>query len=155
MLNACELCTKISVEKVIREETERVEKMRVAKIFAEEIIAPILEELTDIPDHYFIGYRLPEYYVGLYRKMSDWEERYTLRGNPKKERTLADKIEGSIDFSKLDYEVLNQYLSEFGFQISYELSKWVMTDRYSTSTTDRGLHLDCLYLSMTCPIGEF
>ena len=152
MITACELCTKITVENVMREEAERVAKMKVAKTFAEEIISPILENLTEIPDHLCIGYRYHgSSAIALFTKISDWQKSMTNRGNPKWDRNLSGMIRGSIDFSLLDYEVLNQYLAEFGFQISYE-TEWMKMTRYSTSTADTSLKVDTLYLSMTCPI---
>lgn len=152
MITACELCAKITVENVMREEAERVAKMKVAKTFAEEIISPILENLTAIPDHLCIGYRYHgSNSTALYTKISDWQRSMTNRGNPKWDRNLSGMIRGSIDFSLLDYEVLNQYLAEFGFQISYE-TEWMKMTRYSTSTADTSLKVDTLYLSMTCPV---
>ena len=152
MITACELCAKITIENVMREEAERIAKMKVAKTFAEEIISPILENLTTIPDHLRIGYRYHgSNAIALFTEISDWQKSMTNRGNPKWDRNLSGMIRGSIDFSLLDYEVLNQYLAEFGFQMSYE-TEWMKMTRYSTSTADTGLKVDTLYLSMTCPI---
>jgi hypothetical protein len=50
MITACQLCAKITVENALREEAERIAKMQVAKAFAEEIISPILENLTEVPN---------------------------------------------------------------------------------------------------------
>ena len=155
MITACELCAKIAVENVLREEAERVAKMQVAKAFAEEIISPILETLTEVPNRTVLGYRLPGgSRVGLYLDITDWKKSLTHHGNPKWERDLVKPVLGTTDYTLLDYEVLNQYLAEFGFQIAWE-SQWMTTVRYSTSTTDRGFHVDTLYLTMTCPMEEF
>lgn len=155
MITACELCAKIAVENVLHEEAERAIKMQTAKIFAEEILSPIIVALTEIPNHLLIGYRYSKpNHVALYRNISDWTYGVTARGNPRKDRYLTDKVECNKDFSMLDYEVLNQYLAEFGFQISYT-SKFVTMTEYSSSTRDTGHDVDFLYLSMTCPAEDF
>ena len=69
-------------------------------------------------------------------------------------RNFIEEIRGESDYTMLDYEILNQYLAEFGFQISTEL-KWITTVEYSTSTKNRGDYVDYLYLSMTCPMEDF
>lgn len=154
MINACELCAKITLETALRDEAMRVAKMQTAKTFAEEIIAPILESLTEIPDHKLIGYRIHESTGGFfYRGLSEWEEGLTTRGNPMKHRSLIDDVHCDINGELLDYEVLNQYLADFGFQLSWS-KKWVCTTEYSTSTRDSGYDLDFLYISMTCPLEE-
>lgn len=156
MITACELCAKITVENALREEATRIAKMRTAKAFAEEVISPILEKLTEVPNHLCIGYRYSNATppnVGLYQRISNWEQSLTARGNPKKERWLSGEVRGEYNFSLLDYEVLNQYLAEFGFQISCEKA-WVKMTEYSTSTRDSGLYVDTLYLSMTCPLED-
>jgi hypothetical protein len=155
MITACELCAKITVEKVLREEANRTIKMQTAKIFAEKILSPIIATLTEIPDHLLIGYRYSEPNgIALYRNISDWTKGVTTRGNPRRDRRLTDKVECNEDFSMLDYEVLNQYLAEFGFQISCA-SKFVTMTEYSTSTRDTGHDVDFLYLSMICPAEDF
>ena len=148
MINACELCARVAV----KEEAKYLLKVQIAKAFAEEVISPILEELSEIPDHLFIGYRA-DYAreVALYRKISDWRKGTTTRGNPMKDRYLTDGVKGSVDFSLLDYEILNQYLAEFGFQISYT-TKRVCFAEYSTSTPNHEKAVDFLYISMTCPL---
>ena len=153
MINSCELCAKIAVETALRDEATRVAKMQTAKAFAEEVISPILEELTEIPDHMLIGYRIHDSDCAtLYRGISSWEDGITTRGNPMKSRNLINPIRCyNIDGNLLDYEILNQYLAEFGFQLSW-MAKWVCTVEYSTSTRDAGYDLDHLYISMTCPI---
>lgn len=155
MITACELCAKIAIENALREEADRAIKMQTAKIFAEEILSPIIANLTEIPDHLLIGYRCSESNdVALYRNISDWNETTTLSGNLRKDRHLTNKVDCDRDFSTLDYEILNQYLAEFGFQISYP-SKFTIFTEYSSSTRDRGLNIDFLYLSMTCPAEDF
>lgn len=152
MINACELCAKIAIETALRDEATRVVKMQTAKTFAEEIISPILEELTEVPDHLLIGYRIHESTSNaLYRGIGDWKKGTTTRGNPMKSRDLISPVRCNIKGEFLDYEVLNQYLAEFGFQLSWT-KKWVCTTEYSTSTRDSGYDLDFLYISMTCPL---
>lgn len=154
MITACELCAKITVENALREEAARVAKMRAAKAFAEEVISPIVNRLTEVPNHLFIGYRYSNYpSTGLYQRISNWTQSLTTRGNPKKDRHLTDEVKGTSDYSMLDYAVLNQYLAEFGFQVSYD-THWMKMTEYSTSTTDTGCDVDTLYLSMTCPLEE-
>ena len=155
MITACELCAKITVENALREEAERIAKMRLAKAFAEEIISPILDGLKEIPNHLLIGYRYNGgQRTGLYRNISKWQKSMTHCGNPKRDRDLIDEVRGESDYTMLDYEMLNQYLSEFGFQISTQM-KWFTSTEYSTSTKDRGNYVDELYLSMTCPMEDF
>lgn len=155
MMNSCELCAKITVETALREEATRIAKMKTAQAFAEEVISPILEQLKEIPDHLEIGFRYhdPSIY-GLFQGISKWEVGTTTRGNPMQFRNFTGELRGKSDYTMLDYEVLNQYLAEFGFQISTDL-KWIVTTEYSTSTQDRGNYVDFLYLSMTCPIEDF
>jgi hypothetical protein len=155
MITACELCAKITVEKVLREEAERAIKMQTAKAFAEEILSPIIVNLTEIPDHLLIGYRYSgPNRIALYRNLSGWTKGVTTRGNPCRDRNLTDEVKCDKDFSMLDYEVLNQYLAEFGFQISCT-SKFITMTEYSTSTPDAGRDVDFLYLSMICPAENF
>jgi hypothetical protein len=155
MITACQLCAKITVENALREEAERIAKMQVAKAFAEEIISPILENLTEVPNRMLLGYRLSGgSRVGLYRTLTEWKRSLTNHGNPKWERDLTNAILGTTDYDLLDYEVVNQYLAEFGFQISCETS-WITMTKYSTSTADRGFKVDTLYITMTCPLEEF
>lgn len=154
MITACELCAKITVENALREEAERIAKMRLAKAFAEEIISPILDGLKEIPNRLLIGYRYNGgQRTGLYRNISKWQKGTTTRGNPKQDRHLINSIDGTMDYTLLDYEVVNQYLAEFGFQISC-VTKWITLTEYSTSTRDTGLDIDFIYLSMTCPLED-
>lgn len=154
MINACELCTKITIETALRDEAVRVAKAQTAKTFAEEVIAPILESLTEIPDHKLIGYRIHgSTNSAFYRGIGEWHKGKTIRGNPMKTRDLIDPVCCDIKGELLDYEVLNQYLADFGFQLSWE-KKWVCHTEYSTSTRDAGYTLDFLYISMTCPLEE-
>ena len=154
MITACELCAKITVENALREEATRIAKMKTAKVFAEEILSPILSKLTEVPNHLLIGYRYEGSSCGLFKRISGWSKSTTTRGNLKKERSLTDVVGENFDFSELDYEVLNQYLAEFGFQISVE-TKWICMTEYSSSTRDAGLDVEFLYISMTCPMEDF
>lgn len=154
MITACELCAKITVENALREEAERIAKVRATKAFAEEVISPIIEKLSNIPDHLYIGCRYHKPNArGLFQGVSGWSKSMTHCGNPKRDRDLIDEVRGESDYTMLDYEMLNQYLSEFGFQISTQM-KWFTSTEYSTSTKDRGNYVDELYLSMTCPMEE-
>lgn len=154
MISACELCAKIAVETALRDEAVRVAKMQTAKIFAEEVIAPILESLTEVPDHHFIGYTFRDSSDGnLYQGLSEWKKSVTTFGNPKMDRWVDKPIRCSIDGELLDYEILNQYLAEFGFQVSLA-SEWVCFTQYSTSTRDHGYYMNRLYISMTCPLED-
>ena len=155
MITACELCAKITVETALREEATRIAKMKTAKAFAKEVISPILEQLKEIPNHLEIGFRYHNPCArGLFRGIGKWELSTTTRGNPMKIRDFTGELRGKSDYTMLDYEVLNQYLAEFGFQISTDL-KWITTTEYSTSTKNRGSYVDFLYLSMTCPMEDF
>ena len=156
MITACELCAKITVKNALREETIRIAKMRTAKAFAEEVLCPIIEDLNEVPDHLDIGCRYHTSNArGLFRDVSEKKKGMTNYGNPMESRHLIDEVGGcSEDYSILDYEVLNQYLAEFGFQISTEML-WLETARYSTSTPTKGVYVDRLYLTMTCPVEEF
>lgn len=156
MITACELCTKISVENALREEATRIAKAKVAKGFAEEVIAPILEKLTKIPDHLEIGFRYAEPTArGLFTGVGDWHHSTTRYGNDVKYRHFIGEIKGETgDYSMLDYGVLNQYLAEFGFQISTE-RKRIIHKKYSSSAADLWVDVDYLYLSMTCPLEDF
>lgn len=154
MITACELCAKITVENALHEEATRIAKMKTAKVFAEEILSPILSQLTEVPNHFLVGYRYEGSRWSLFQRISDWSKSTTSRGNLKKERWLSNEIKADFDFSELDYEVLNQYLAEFGFQISVE-TKWVCMTEYSSSTRNTGHDVDYLYISMTCPLEEF
>lgn len=155
MITACELCAKIAVENALREEAERAIKMQTAKNFAEEILSPIIVNLTEIPDHLLIGYRYSEpNRIALYRNISSWTKGVTTRGYSYRDRNLTDEVKCDKDFSMLDYEVLNQYLAEFGFQISCT-SKFVTMTEYSTSVSNIGRDVDFLYLSMICLAEDF
>ena len=154
MITACELCAKVTLENALREEATRIAKTQTAKLFAEEIIDPILRDLQEIPDHLKIGYRYSSVQskVGLWKHISPWSDGKTHLGNPKKVRSLEEEI-GDGDFSMLDYEYVNQYLAEFGFQISVSSSR-ICTTQYSTSTRDGYSCIDTLHLSMVCPVEK-
>jgi hypothetical protein len=166
MINACELCAKITLENALREEAERIaeakraEELRIqktvtAKAFAEEIIAPMLENLTEIPDHLFLGYRpaRSEYSGGLFTRIGEWENELTARKNPVKRRYLENEVKGQSSYSRLDFEFLNQYLANFGFQVSAEYKKMIQSI-YSTSTKDGYVGIYEIYLTLTCPLEE-
>lgn len=154
MINACELCAKITLEDALRDEAMRVNKMKVAKAFAEEVIAPMLTTLTEVPDHLKIGFRYHNPNArGLFRGVSEWEDGITTRGNPMRSRYCDGELKGEGDYTLLDYEVLNQYLAEFGFQISIQ-NDWITITEYSTSTRNHEIYVDTLYLSMTCPLED-
>ena len=167
MIYACDLCTKIAVETALREEAERIaeakraEELRIqktatAKAFAEEIIAPIVENLKEIPDHLFLGYRYAgsgEYSGGLHTRIGDWENELTARKNPVKRRYLKNELKGQSSYSQLDFEFLNQYLANFGFQVSAEYKK-IVQSIYSTSTKDTYMGVYEIYLTLTCPLEE-
>lgn len=152
MITACELCAKVTLENALREEATRIAKTQTAKLFAEEVIDPILRNLREVPDHLKIGYRYTYAHskCGLWGNISAWHNGKTSMGNPKRSRSLENEM-GDGDFSMLDYEYVNQYLAEFGFQISVTTEK-ICTTEYSTSTRDEYTTIDVLYLSMTCPI---
>lgn len=154
MITACELCSKITVENALHEEITHIAKMKTAKVFAEEILSPILSQLTEVPNHFFIGYRHEKDRYGLYKRISNWKIGTTHRGYSKRERNLTDVIGDNFDFSNLDYKVLNQYLAEFGFQVSVE-TKWICTSQCSSYARDAGFDVDFLYISMTCPKEDF
>ena len=75
MITACELCAKITVETAMREEAIRIAKAKTAKAFAEEVISPILEKLTEIPNHLEIGFR---YHNPLYSWSVLWHWRVAI-----------------------------------------------------------------------------
>lgn len=157
MITACELCAKIALENALKEEAERIAKMEIAKSFVEEVIAPIVEKATEVPNKAFIGYRYhnPEgQYKGMATMLTGWRTRLTASGNSKKERELTDWVGINMNYRSLDYTVVNQYLAEFGFQISYD-TKSIVTTEYSTSTRDRREDIDFIYLSMTCPLENY
>ena len=167
MIYACDLCAKIAIETALREEAERIaeakraEELRIrktatAKAFAEEIIAPILETLTEIPDHLLLGYRYArsdEYSRGLFTRIGDWENGLTAHKNPVKRRYLENELTGQSSYSYLDFEFLNQYLATFGFQVSAEYKEIAQTV-YSTSTRDSYVGIYEIYLTLTCPLED-
>jgi hypothetical protein len=157
MITACELCAKIAIENALKEEAERIAKMEIAKSFVEEVIAPIVEKATEVPNKTFIGYRYhnPEWqYKGMATMLTAWHNRLTASGNSKKERELTNWVGINMNYRSLDYTVVNQYLAEFGFQISYD-TKSIVTTEYSTSTRDKKEDIDFIYLSMTCPLENY
>ena len=159
MITVCELCEKISIEEAIREakrleeEAQRhLEKIALAETFVEEILAPIVENLKSMPKDLFLGYRRKyNSSEAFYEAIGDWEEGYTARGNLKKTRHLIrpTKNPNNIDFSLLDFILVNEYLRDFGFQIICEESYFVST-HYTTSTRDEEISVTKLYLSTLC-----
>ena len=152
MITACELCAKIAAENALRDEATRIAKIKAAKSFVENIISPILTTLTEVPNHFKIGYRYhSSNSEGLFQGISDWEYSTTSRGYIKKSRWFTNHLFKGGDYSFLDYELVNQYLAEFGFQISVEYEKMIFTE-YSSGYPDCELTVDVLYLSMACPL---
>ena len=158
MITVCELCAKISIEEAIKE-AQRLEqeallqmkKVEVAEAFAEEILAPIIENLHEMPNNLFLGYRWDRIDVAFYTSLSDWKTGLTNRGNPKQERRFINPVLSlnGTNFSLLDYNLVNAYLRDYGFQISCS-SIYVELTKYSTSTRNSGGHIDHLYLSTLC-----
>ena len=158
MITVCELCAKISLEEAIKE-AQRLEqeallqmkRVEVAEAFAEEILAPIIENLHEMPNNLFLGYRQKATSVAFYTSLSDWKNGVTHRGNPKKDRHFTNPVESpnGRSFVLLDYDLVNAYLRDYGFQISYS-SMYVEITKYSTSTPNEELRVDHLYLSTLC-----
>ena len=158
MITVCELCEKISIEEAIREakrleeEAQRhLKKIALAETFVEQILAPIVENLKSMPKNLFLGYRDEYDSNAFYEAIGDWEEGYTARGNLKKTRHLIRPVKNpnNIDFSLLDFILVNEYLRDFGFQIICEELYFVST-HYTTSTRDAETLVTKLYLSTLC-----
>ena len=154
MITSCELCAKLGMEELIKEE----KKKKAVEIFAEEIIAPIIDELTEIPKEKFIGIFMesPDYwYFHFYSKISDWKEMKTNRGNKKWERDYEGHImKNNPSRLPLDFDLLNQYLSHYGFNIIRK-EEFQERVRYATSSTSYGSTDTSLYLSAICPEENF
>ena len=154
MITSCELCAKIEMEELIKEE----KKKKAVEIFAEEIIAPIINELTEIPKEKFIGIFEESYshcYFYLYPKISNWKETKTNRGNKKWERYFDGKImKDNPSLLPLDFNLLNQYLNHYGFNIVCK-KEYYETVRYATSSSTYGFTYTSLYLSAICPEENF
>lgn len=158
MITVCELCAKISIEEAMKE-AQRLEqeallqmkKIEVAEAFAEEILAPIIENLHEMPNKLFLGYRWDGIDVAFYTSLSNWKNGLTNRGNLKYERSFTNPVlsTNGRSFSLLDYNLVNAYLRDYGFQISYS-STFVELTKYTTSTRNAGGHIDHLYLSTLC-----
>ena len=158
MITVCELCAKISIEEAIKE-AQRLEqeallqmkKVEVAEAFAEEILSPIIENLHEMPNRLFLGYRSEATDVAFYTSLSDWKTGLTNYGNPKQERRFINPVlsPNGRSFSLLDYSLVNAYLRDYGFQISCS-SMFVEFTKYSTSTRNAGQYVDHLYLSTLC-----
>jgi hypothetical protein len=182
MITSCELCAKIAIEEAIKAEAERIKKIqleertkqletKIVEVFAEEILAPIISELTEMPNHLLIGYNYTDEWgsssVQLYKNMSSWIEELTQFNNPMKRRYLENQIKANtkeiMTFEdiihnhltpKLNIDMLNQYLENFGFKITRKTEKMCVVI-YSTSTPDYYRDIDSFYLTAICPEENF
>jgi hypothetical protein len=154
MITSCELCVKLGMEELIKEE----KKKKAVEIFAEEIIAPIINELTEIPKEKFIGIfedSYGYYHFNLYSKFSDWKESRTSCGNKKWERRLEGNVKKENPSQlPLDFNLLNQYLNHYGFNIVCKEEPYEIV-RYETSYTSYCFTYTSLYLSAICPEENF
>ena len=153
MITSCELCVKLGMEELIKEE----KKKKAVEIFAEEIIAPIINELTEMPKEKFIGIlkKSSNQLFHFYPKISDWKETKTNRGRKKWERDLEGHVmKGNPSNLPLDFNLLNQYLNHYGFNIVCKEEFYEMV-RYTTSSSTYGFTYTSLYLSAICPEENF
>lgn len=151
MINVCELCEKIKIEEEIRERELYAKKIVTAQKFAEEILNSILENVTVIPKNLRIGYQYhSQIDRTIYYRLGGWVNGTTWRGYDKKERRLENEIAFNGEWKYLDIEVLNQYLLQFGYQITIETEIITIT-QYSSYVRDIEATVDILYLSAICP----
>lgn len=154
MITSCELCAKLGMEELIKEE----KKKKAVEIFAEEIIAPIIDELTEMPKEKFIGFfeeNCGYHSFHFYSKISDWKETKTNRGHKKWERYLEGHIvKDNPSCLPLDFNLLNEYLNHYGFSIVCK-EEFYETVRYTTSSSTYGFTYTSLYLSAICPEENF
>lgn len=148
MITACQLCEKVALEAVAREALEHENKVKTAKAFVEVAIAPIVAKLTTIPENLLLGYVLNTCF---YTRLTDWTRKTTDYGNTKYERYFTGQVTGGMNFFDINY--VADYLAEFGFRLRTE-TQFVETDRYTTSTCNRGHDVTVLYLSLMCPAEE-
>lgn len=154
MMTACELCAKVTaieIEKALKEEINKREK---AKAFVEEVISPIVDTLTAIPKDLWIGYL--SQYGYLRGNLTEWEDYVTNYGNPASYREFADNPyipKCYTSFKDLDYNLVNEYLKDFGFCIKTKREVFTVA-KYTTKTPDTIHIADAIYLSMICPMEE-
>lgn len=155
MITSCELCEKIEKEKHRKELTFQMRLENTAKAFCEDVLAPVIAGLTDIPKNKYIGMVPYGYQPILYQSVSQWEIGKTHFGNPVQRRHLDNELGKiqSLPFSEiLDFneEAVNKYLTDFGFVIKAEFDS-ITTDIYSTTTTPGRQSVYKLYLTALCP----
>ena len=154
MMTACELCAKVTaieIEKALKEEINKREK---AKAFVEEVISPIVDTLTAIPKDLWIGYLNGN--GCLCGNLTEWKNYVTNFGNPASYRQFTENPYISkyhTPFRELDYNLVNEYLKDFGFCIKTE-RKIFTVGKYTTKTPDAIQNVDAIYLSMICPMEE-
>lgn len=154
MMTACELCAKVTaieIEKALKEEIDRREK---AKTFVEEVISTVVDKLTVIPKDLWIGYLNDDGY--LCGRLTEWKSYYTHCGNPASYRVFTENPyvpKCNIRFEKLNYDLVNEYLKDFGFCIRVEYKTFTVTE-YSTTTPNVFRAVAAIYLSMICPTEE-
>ena len=148
MISACELCEKITVENVLRSVVEHEKKMQTAKEFAETVIAPIIEGMTEIPDDFLLGYAMK---TCVYSGLTEWKEYITNRGNKAYYREFKKTLARGMDYFDPDY--VADYLAAFGFRLSV-VPRQLDCRRYTTSTGTSYWDVDELHLSLMCPFEE-
>lgn len=154
MITACELCEKITLEENLKKAEQEKKKRKVAKDFVEEVLSLVVNNFKEIPDKKFIGYRYSSStHPELCRWFSNWEESYTRNSNLKKSRELSGRLATKEDIPFFDYDFVNEYLKDFGFQISYTTEPMVLT-RYSSFWGDYESDIDSLYITANCPLEE-
>ena len=166
MITSCELCAKVAIEEAIREEERRKEAIKieaeereVAKIFAENLIAPIIANLTKIPNKLFIGYSEQSERLFLSKGVGkEWKVvGFTSRRYKKLSKLLTHDTTTENPVGRcLRFDYLNDYLLNFGFTITYKKETVEKAFKYESSPNCLyDITITGLYLSAVCPEENF
>ncbi len=146
MMNVCELHEKIAMAEVVAQQIVEQKLKDEAVHFVTKVIEPLIDNLTKMPNDYFIGYYT---YDNLYATLSKERTRKTARGYVKYERYFENILFMGMDMVNFDY--VNALLAPFGFVITTE-TKTIVTTRYTSSTPSAKQTVTKLYLNTLCSL---
>ena len=127
MITAGELCKKIIVKEMIENEKKVLKQKLDAQKFIKEVIEPIVDNLSEIPKNYLIGYVYLTYNSNpdniVYKNLSNWQRGITASGYEKETRHLENCVFEGV--TNIDFDIINNILKNYGFILNIEEKEFV------------------------------